>query len=1262
MINLTTNTKSFSVEKGTAGGKSGGGNSVSSTKIIKQIINQGGGSGTGSGGGSSSYDVFIGATADNPGRQGLVPQPLAGQDTLFLKGNGLWEKVFQFIREDEEGNIYIDGKATKFGSPIYLKDIFSNQQDLAENLRKIEIHDNVKLDKNSEFVGNVTVDSSLAVSGDVSVGGSSDFLGESRFSNNVIFNRNQANGSGPNKVTVNADLEVNGKSNFTDDMTATNITVDYLTVTKLAHFFELVIDKIRASQGQIIITDANAKIDYVEKADGVSRLYWRADSENQSNLSLNEFVEGDQIVCQTFNRGQMQKNDDGSYHGFNVSNKYYWVVCSGVGQGVEKTFPDSEGNPGEKHVYNFVEISDSDTVSPKDGAFLPEIGDEIVQLGNRTDTLRQAAIIISAYNNAYLDKGIKAPALVQYDGINDFKLDTHRLNVISKGLNRFMGSYLTSDGKTDIVDKIGNVETTTNNKFSEIQQTIDGITQTVSNNKTEIEKTNKTLTDFKTDSSSNFSEIIDRMNGIDGSIGGINSSIGGINSSIGGINGVIDKINSSIGGINSSIGGIKDNLGNLTIQVNTNTENISKIDQRADQIQATVTQNKKSIATINSSIGTLSGKVTENTTNISQLTQRADQIQASVTQNSERIEEVSGSVSGDLTGIRNQVTTNTNKIAALTIKADNINSKVESNTTKIEKNGKDIGTANEKLTAMQTTITNNKSEIDQRADQISATVSGHTTKIDNLTGKVTQNTTDIANLSVKADKIQSTVTKIDGDYVTSSTLTQTSREILAQVSNTYIKINDGKVIINAAVDEKTGEMKNDIDSIKKGNIELNGNTTINGNLTIQNATDGLTLVGTGGTTEIRSKDIGDFFDYIKNPTKYWEMKQTNTGPGMMMWQDGNSYKEKFVNDNVDAKQTISIPANTKVTFTDTEAVFAEQSLRNMGFFPMVIHDPDNLSRYRVNVTDNSFTFIQFIVKKFDYIWTFINKDTGALIQTFTAVDHGEFTVKEAVPNCQVRVQVYAYIDKWETWRTSFDYNGKHYTLGNNSKVDLVDWAVPIVWTHFTFTSQDPTVNNLIGFNGQAYNFGGGNGMFIGSTGLQAKFGDYTFMINPKDITNRTENGNEVFQKGIWCVNKYKYTKYEGPFNDFETAKSQFLTQGRSFGTRNVRAVTTSGKILVLPEDDIILVSDFLAVSGNTGKIDVQIYFPPCNGPDFDGHEVKIMQIHKERSSQDSTCHIFTTDDFYPIYSQSGNHFNDYNFSLETRTFIPNWLMGSWIMI
>ena len=1065
MINLTTNTKSFSVEKGTAGGKSGSG---STTKIIKQIINQGGGS---SGSGGVSYDVFTGATADNPGRQGLVPQPLAGQNTLFLKGNGLWDKVFQFIREDEEGNIYIDGKATKFGSPIYLNDIYSNSSDPNENLRKIEIHDNVQFDKNLE------------------INGSTDFLGETRFSNNVIFNRNQFDYSGTNKVTVNADLEVNGKSNFTDDMTATNITVDYLTVTKLAHFFELVIDKIRASQGQIIITDANAKIDYVEKVDGVSRLYWRADSENQSNLSLNEFVEGDQIVCQTFNRGQMQKNDDGSYHGYNVSNKYYWVVCSGFGHGVEKTFPNSEGNPGEKHVYNFVEISDSDEVSPKDGEFLPEIGDEIVQLGNRTDTLRQAAIIISAYNNAYIDKGIKAPAIVQYDGINDFQLETHRLNIISKGLNRFMGSYLTPDGQTDIVDKIGNIQTTTSNRFSEIQQTIDGITTTVSNNTTKID--------------------------------------------------------------------------------------------------------------------TLTGKVTENSANISKIDQKADRIQAQVEQNQTGI-------SGDLT-----------------------------------------------------TITNNIANLQVKTEGISSTVEQHTTKIDDLTGKVTANTTNISKIDQKADSIQSTVTRIEGDYVTSSQLTQTSTEILAQVSNTYIKINDGKVIINAAVDEKTGEIRDDIDSIKRGNIELNGNTTINGNLTIQNATDGLTLVGKGGTTEIRSKDIGNFFDYIKNPVQYFEAVQTS-GAGMQMYQDGSSYKEMFVNDNVDAKQTISIPANTQVLWDNTGYAFAAQNRHNMGFIPKVVYEDNNgQMRIKVQTPDGATTFIQFTVKEVNYIWTFVNDETGALLKSGANVTKGSFDVGvNAIPKCRVRIQIYVKVDRWEVWKNSWSYNGKNYTLDNNSKVQTLDWIVPIPYTFFTLVSKNPEVNNLIGYNGQAFNFGGGNGLYIGQKGLQAKYGDYCFMINPQQLVHQSGVEGEAAQyypKGIWEINKTTFTHATGPFNKLETATSEYITMGRSFGSYNIRHVTSSGNICVLPEDDIIVISQIF--TSINAKINVTVIFPPGNDGSFDGHIVKIVHIQRNGSDTTSSVTVKTSDDFYPIYNQSGSKWTSAKLNYCVKTFVQvgTPMMGHWIM-
>ena len=70
-------------------------------------------------------------------------------------------------------------------------------------------------------------------------------------------------------------LEVNGKCDFTGDITANNIKVDNLTVNKLAHFFQLVIDEVKSSQGQIIITEAHAKIDYVEKVNGGTVLWWR---------------------------------------------------------------------------------------------------------------------------------------------------------------------------------------------------------------------------------------------------------------------------------------------------------------------------------------------------------------------------------------------------------------------------------------------------------------------------------------------------------------------------------------------------------------------------------------------------------------------------------------------------------------------------------------------------------------------------------------------------------------------------------------------------------------------------------------------------------------------------------------------------------------------------------------------------------------------------------------------------------------------------
>lgn len=172
----------------------------------------------------------------------------------------------------------------------------------------------------------------------------------------------------------------------------------------------------------------------------------------------------------------------------------------------------------------------------------------------------------------------------------------------------------------------------------------------------------------------------------------------------------------------------------------------------------------------------------------------------------------------------------------------------------------------------------------------------------------------------------------------------------------------------------------------------------------------------------------------------------------------------------------------------------------------------------------------------------------------------------------------------------------------------MDWIVPIPYTYFTLVSKNPEVNNLIGYNGQAFNFGGGDGLFIGQKGLQAKYGDYCFMINPKEIVKQGADGEagQYYPKGIWSINKTTFTHATGPFNNLETAKSEYWTKGRSFGSYNVRQVTSSGNICVLPEDDIIVISQIFT-SANA-KLNVTVIFPPGNDGRFDGHIVKVVHI------------------------------------------------------
>ncbi len=248
--------------------------------------------------------------------------------------------------------------------------------------------------------------------------------------------------------TFNVDVEVKGKTDLTyvtsdNIVNSDTIKTKNLEVTGSAHFFELIIDKVKAAGGAAIFTPANGfNVDIVETVSDGYKLYWQAD-DGEGNQADNMWKVNDQALCMSFNQAK-----EGVSH--NVSNKYYWSLVTDVSDTNQPVDID-----GKK--YHFITIS---TVT-KDGTVNPEKGDAISMLGYRgtDDKARQSAIYISAYKS--LDKGLTAPLLAQYQGINDFNLESHRKSYFDAVGAKFVGNFEVSNGQNieDFIDeKVSEVE------------------------------------------------------------------------------------------------------------------------------------------------------------------------------------------------------------------------------------------------------------------------------------------------------------------------------------------------------------------------------------------------------------------------------------------------------------------------------------------------------------------------------------------------------------------------------------------------------------------------------------------------------------------------------------------------------------------------------------------------------------------------------------------------------------------------------------
>lgn len=136
-----------------------------------------------------------------------------------------------------------------------------------------------------------------------------------------------------------------------DDKGLSNLEVDKLTVRQLMTVFELIIERIRAVGGQIVVSAANGRI----KAVSERGEYYRIRFEES-----NQFQEGDLIRCHVFTGKEMRG---------------YWAEVHSVMGNTDIFVAKSEFTPYKT---------------------TPREGDEVVLMGSTTNELRQNLIVISA--------------------------------------------------------------------------------------------------------------------------------------------------------------------------------------------------------------------------------------------------------------------------------------------------------------------------------------------------------------------------------------------------------------------------------------------------------------------------------------------------------------------------------------------------------------------------------------------------------------------------------------------------------------------------------------------------------------------------------------------------------------------------------------------------------------------------------------------------------------------------------------------------
>ena len=330
----------------------------------------------------------------------------------------------------------------------------------------------------------------------------------------------------------------------TDSTGKSYFEIDKLFVRLKAVFAALEIMELTYSGGNYIFGPAGARCTRVEEFETYFRCFFTAD--DGSKKVKNKFRIDDFVQCR-------EDNIEEGVHE-NVSNKYYWRRCVGIGE-------------------DYIDLSKADRDMISDD--VPAEGDNMVTIGNKTDASRQNVIIISVY-------GEGSPSFIQYSGINTYSLEGKAKTIISPSRNEFRGTFLFESGD-DVKGYVDGEFASVRSDVAQLKIKDQEIVLSVSSVQSAADAAQGTAANAL--NTANAAQ--NTANAAQESIAQIKVQVDNISLTVSTVEKKADDAQSAADSANSAISTVKTDVASLQLQVGNISLTVSSVEDKADAAQST---------------------------------------------------------------------------------------------------------------------------------------------------------------------------------------------------------------------------------------------------------------------------------------------------------------------------------------------------------------------------------------------------------------------------------------------------------------------------------------------------------------------------------------------------------------------------------------------------------------------------------------------------------------------------------------------------